>query len=160
MMLPEIAIRKIDIEDTEFILALLNSEGWLRWIGDRNVKDLDAAAAYIRAILEKPQLNIWVIEVGNQAVPAGIITLIKRDYLSVVDLGFALLPDYEGNGIAYHASKLVIAQLIQSGEHDELLAITLPENKQSIHLLHKLGFVFKEHLENEGEGLSVYILTL
>ena len=33
--------------DTEFIIQLLNSPGWLKFIGDRNVKTEDDAKAYL-----------------------------------------------------------------------------------------------------------------
>ena len=37
--------------DVDFILQLLNSKGWIRFIGDRNVKDIKAANDYIQKIL-------------------------------------------------------------------------------------------------------------
>lgn len=35
-------------DDAAFIIELLNSEGWLKYIGDRNVKTTDDAVSYLK----------------------------------------------------------------------------------------------------------------
>ena len=40
-------IRPISIIDAAFMLQLMNTKGWLGFIGDRNVKDRTAASNYI-----------------------------------------------------------------------------------------------------------------
>jgi RimJ/RimL family protein N-acetyltransferase len=40
-------IRPISIQDAPFILQLLQSEGWLKYIGDRNVNHLDESRQYM-----------------------------------------------------------------------------------------------------------------
>jgi RimJ/RimL family protein N-acetyltransferase len=42
-------LRPFTLDDAPFIVALLNSEGWLRFIGDRSVRTIDDARAYLRA---------------------------------------------------------------------------------------------------------------
>ena len=44
-------IRPLMIKDVDFIIQLLNSKGWIQFIGDRNVKDIKAANDYIQRIL-------------------------------------------------------------------------------------------------------------
>ena len=45
-------IRPLSAEDSKFILELVNTEGWLKFIGDRNVKDLPDAIDYIEKIMK------------------------------------------------------------------------------------------------------------
>ena len=46
-----IYMRPLMIKDVDFIIQLLNSKGWIQFIGDRNVKDIKAANDYIQRIL-------------------------------------------------------------------------------------------------------------
>jgi RimJ/RimL family protein N-acetyltransferase len=41
-------------------------------------------------------------------LPIGICGLVKRNYLDDIDLGYALLPRYWGQGYAYEAAKAVL----------------------------------------------------
>ena len=41
-------LSKITVEDAPFILELMNTPGWLKFIGDRNVKTVYEASEYIK----------------------------------------------------------------------------------------------------------------
>ena len=43
-----LTLRPMTIEDAEFFMELVNTEKWLKFIGDRNVKDIKAAENYIK----------------------------------------------------------------------------------------------------------------
>ena len=47
-------LREYTLQDAPFIYKLMNSEGWLKNIGDRNIKSLEDAEAY----MQKNYLNI------------------------------------------------------------------------------------------------------
>ena len=55
-------IRPIEISDAEFMLQLLNTDGWLKFIGDRNVHSIEEAAAYIQKFVTNPQIVTNVTE--------------------------------------------------------------------------------------------------
>ena len=88
-------IRPITTNDHEFILALLNSKGWLKYIGERNVRNSDEAKKYIQNILENKNFFYSVFEIKETKQAIGIITFLKRDNQEFPDMGFALLPDFE-----------------------------------------------------------------
>ena len=46
-----LTLREFTVRDAEFVLALLNEPGFLRYIGDRGVRTLDQAYAYIETRL-------------------------------------------------------------------------------------------------------------
>lgn len=140
--------------------TLVNSEGWLTFIGDRHIHTNEDALAYIQTILGDPQRTYWVISAKNDVSAIGIITLIKRDYLPFHDIGFAFLPGYIGLGYAYEATKAVLTTLAQQATYPELLATTLPENARSIQLLQKLGFGFENEISRDNESLLVFKLSL
>ncbi len=132
-------IRPLSVEDSKFILELFNTEGWLKFIGDRNVKDLLDAIDYIERIMKNDQVfyNVFELKETNQAI--GIVTLLQRDELLFPDIGFAILPSYEKMGFTYEASSMYLHKLMASDAQETILAITLPDNTSSIKLLEKLG---------------------
>lgn len=153
---PRLQIRPICHEDADFLLALLNSEGWLRYIGDRNIHNSEQAASYIAEILGNPKRFYSVIEVKPSLEPVGVVSFIFREEYEFPDLGFALLPRFEKNGYGEEASRCYLKQLFQEGLHPKIIAITKPENHKSVRLLEKLGFIYEAtHAKEDGE-LSVY----
>ena len=68
--------------------------------------------------------------------------LVKRNTLSHFDLGFAVLPAYEGKGYTYEASKAIL-QYTESELHlKTVVAFTTVENTKSQNLLLKLGLEY------------------
>ncbi|MEP6682532.1 MAG: GNAT family N-acetyltransferase [Parafilimonas sp.] len=143
-------------EDHEFILQLLNSQGWIKFIGDRNVHSKEEAVAYINKILASENLFYWIVRIQGENLPVGIISFIKRSYLDYFDIGFAFLPEYNGYGYAYEAAQKIL--FIMSGQlnHHPILATTKPGNTKSIKLLNKLGLHFKKELNLESEMIHIY----
>jgi [ribosomal protein S5]-alanine N-acetyltransferase len=144
------------IDDFAFIRELVNTEGWLKFIGDRNIHSDEDAIKYIKKINDNTNFTYWVVRIKDTNVPIGIITLLKRDYLEYADIGFAFLPEYNGQGYAYEAAKEVLPAVSKKPDHKNVLAILSPENNRSITLLTKLGFHFEKEIEVAGELLHVY----
>ena len=143
-------------EDHEFIISLLNTKGWIEFIGDRNIHSKEDAIAYINKILNSPNIYYWVVRIKNGNIPIGIISFIKRDYLESFDIGFALLPEFGGNGYAYEAAKEVLTIVSTNPAYTPILATTIPDNVNSIRLLVKLGLHYEKEIEVGNEKLHVY----
>ena len=139
-----------------FILELVNSNGWLEFIGDRNVHSEDEALAYIQKIKDNPNITYWVARLKETNTPTGVITLIKRDYLEHHDIGFAFLPVVANKGYAYEAAKAVLSEIIKNAAHSHILATTMAANSSSIRLLEKLGLQFNKEIEVENKKLQLY----
>ena len=153
-------IEPLSQKDAPFIFELVNTPGWLKFIGDRNVRDLDYALAYIERILSNPNVAYWVVKLKKDLTSIGVITLIKRDYLQHHDLGFAFLPEYSGKGFAFEALSEVIVQLSKLSEHTVFEAITIKDNFASIKLLEKSGFVFNKTIQVEQDELCLYTFQI
>jgi ribosomal-protein-alanine N-acetyltransferase len=143
-------------EDHDFIQELVNTEGWLRFIGDRNIHSREDAIAYIDKINGTQNLYYRVVHLKETGTPVGIITFIKRSYLDHFDIGFAFLPQYSGKGYAYEAAKEVLSVVNLQPAHSIVLAITMPANINSIKLLNKLGLHFEKEIEVGTDKLHVY----
>lgn len=139
-------LRPLGADDAAFILELLNEPAWGRFIGDRGVRTLDDARAYIAAgpvaMYASHGFGLGAVEVKATGVPIGICGLIKRDTLPDVDLGFALLERFWGHGYAHEIAAMVLAHGRTTLKLPRILAITAPDNVRSVQLLGKLGFRF------------------
>jgi len=155
-------LRRATVDDSEFILALLTDPAWLRFIGDRGVRTLDAARDYILkslvAMYERLGFGLYVTELKGEGVPLGICGLIKRDALEDVDIGFAFLPQFRGQGYAYESASAVMEYGKNAFGLKRLVAITSPDNYVSAGLLEKLGFNFERtvKLHDDGEEVSLF----
>ena len=143
-------------EDHAFIRALVNTKGWLAFIGDRKVHTTEDAVAYINRILQHPQIFYWVVREKETNTPTGIISFLKRNYLEHFDIGFAFLPEYHGKGYAYEAAAAVMQMISALPGYYPVLATTVPENTSSIKLLNKLGLHFDRAIEADNTALHVY----
>ena len=142
--------------DDDFMRTLVNTEGWLKFIGDRDVHSKQDAIAYIQRIKNTPNLIYWVVRLKDNHVPIGIISFMKRSYLEHFDIGFAFLPEFQGCGYAYEAAEKVLSIASQKAEYSPILATTIPDNTASIKLLNKLGLYFEKEIEVENMKLYVY----
>ncbi|MFM9403748.1 GNAT family N-acetyltransferase [Myroides odoratimimus] len=142
--------------DNSFIIELVNTPGWLKYIGNRNVYTAMDAQMYIQSILDNPQYQYWVVNRKEDGKPIGLISLIKRDYLEYHDIGFAFIPTYIGLGYAYEATSFIIKIIREDAKYSTLYATTLPDNKSSIKLLTRLGFTFIETIKPHEEVLNLF----
>jgi RimJ/RimL family protein N-acetyltransferase len=156
-------IRKLTTDDAPFILELVNEPSWIRFIGDRGVRTLDAARAYISngpiAMYERFGFGLYLVMLKGDKVPLGMCGLIKRDALPDVDIGFAFLPRYWGKGYAIEAAAAVLAYGRRALGLGRIVAITSPDNQSSIKLLEKIGFVFEGMIRLPGETSEVRLFS-
>lgn len=155
----QLILQKISTDNSAFILELVNTPGWLEFIGDKNIHDLDAALDYVTSIIKNEKVAYWVVYLKEKQVPIGLISLIKRDYLSHYDLGFAFMPDLIGKGYAYEATYSVLNYLINTPEYATLLAITNVSNNKSQSLLKRLGYKHQNTITEDNELLELFEVT-
>ena len=156
-------LRRLTVEDGEFMLELLNDPSWLRFIGDRGVRTVDAARDYILktlvAMYERLGFGLYLTELKGEGVPVGICGLIKRDALEDVDIGFAFLPKFRGKGYAYESATAVMAYGKRTFGLNRMAAITSPDNYDSTRLLEKLGFNFERMVKLSDDGAEVSLFA-
>lgn len=143
-------------EDAVFIEELVNTEGWLKFIGDRNIHAVSDAAAYIQKIADNPDIHYWVIRTKEFKTPTGVISFIKRDYLQHWDIGFALLPKAMGKGYAFEATIKVLKHYAAMGKHQQFLATVMSSNISSVKLLEKLGLRFEKEITVDEKPLMLF----
>ena len=155
-------LRPLTLEDVKFIIQLLNTDEFIKYIGDRNVKTIEEAENYLlNGPLKSYETNgfgLSLVELKTARIPIGMCGLLKRDYLDHPDIGFAFLPDYTGKGYAYEIVKEIIHYGLQRLQIEKILAIVLPGNSPSIKLLERAGFRYEKNFisPDSNEELCLY----
>jgi [ribosomal protein S5]-alanine N-acetyltransferase len=150
-----LSLQPLSLNDAAFVFELVNTQGWLQFIGNRHVSNLETSRHYIQKLMDNSNIQYWVVRLNENRIPMGIVTFIKRDYLEYHDIGFAFLPQYGNQGYAYEATRTVLNALKTEG-HPKIWATTLEENVLSIKLLEKLGFHFAKTITVENTMLQLY----
>jgi RimJ/RimL family protein N-acetyltransferase len=159
-------LRRFNPGDADFILELVNQPEWLRHIGDRKVRDLEAARAYLQdgplAMYARHGFGLYAIELRSGGTPIGMCGLLKRDTLPDVDIGYALLTAHTGHGYALEAASACVDLARRQFQLARLIAITAPDNPRSAQLLLRLGMQFERHFlhGDPAEELSLYGMAL
>lgn len=134
-------IRRFVAADAPFVLALLNDPGFLANIGDRGVRTIAGAEAYIRDRFDASHEahGFAMLRVARKAddAPIGTVGFVRRDGLDGPDIGFAFLAAHVGRGHGDEAARAVLAA---RPDLRPMWAITAPHNHGSARLLGRLGF--------------------
>ncbi|MEO6252979.1 MAG: GNAT family N-acetyltransferase [Ferruginibacter sp.] len=156
-----LTLREFVPGDTAFILELVNSPGWLKFIGDRNIKTTEQAKAYLEngpiKSYRENGFGLAMVETKDHKEQIGMCGIIKRDSLIKPDIGFAFLPEFTGKGYAFEMAFATINYAIQKLNIPVVYAITVENNVHSIKLLEKIGLKFiKTTSSPENEELLLY----
>lgn len=140
-------IKPTSIEDADLIYLIMNSPKFMKYVGDRKINSIQDAKEYIQNKI-LPQLysvgySNYSMIIKKNGEKIGICGLYHREGIEGVDLGFGLLPEYEGFGYAYEASRQLVNVAFTEFRFQEIKAITAKENYASQKLLQRLGFEFK-----------------
>ena len=155
---PRLKVRPINLADALFMLELMNSEGWLKFIGDRDIIAENDAEIYIQKILDNPNSFYHVFELKESNQPIGVVTFLHRENEKFPDFGFALLPEFERKGYTYEASHAYLDRILEMDKNQNIIGITNSENIASQKLLEKLGFAYQRDLKKDKELLSYFNL--
>jgi RimJ/RimL family protein N-acetyltransferase len=148
-------LRQLIFDDSKFIIELLNSEGWIKYIGDRNVKTEDDAKNYLRKGAFKSYAEngygLWLVETKETKTPIGMCGIINRADLENPDIGFAFLPQYSGKGYAFEIAQATLNYAIKQLNLPIILGITVSYNLKSINLLKKIGLKYVKNINLPGD---------
>ncbi len=151
-----LTLRQLSLADAPLVLELLNEPGWMHFIGDKGVRNLEDACTYLRTgPLTSYALHgfgLYLVERANDAKPLGMCGLLKRDILPDVDIGFALLERHQGHGYAKEAAAGVMAYARSTLRLKRILAITTVDNVASARVLESIGMQFERMIKTGDES--------
>ena len=136
-------VRHFTPEDAPFALELLNEPAFLRNIGDKGVRDLEGARAYIEggplAMVAEHGVGLHVVAARATGEPLGMCGLLVRDGLEDPDIGFAFLARHRRKGFGFEAASAVLRHASEELGFNRVVAIAALDNEASAALLARLG---------------------
>ncbi len=157
-------LRWMTEDDAGHMLAIWNDPGFVRFVGDRGIRDETQARRAMREgilkLYAEHGYGPYLLEPLDGVAPMGICGLFQRDNLEFPDLGYSLLPAFRGRGFALEAASAVLAHARDDLEIAEILAIVSPENTRSIRLLETLGMNFERLLRMPGDEKDVALYRI
>lgn len=147
-------LRRVINEDVHEVFELRSNPKTMQYIPRPLLTSNEEALDHIRMIDDKIVSNEginWGITLKGSPKLLGIIGhyRIKPEHFRA-EIGYMLLPEYHGKGIATEAIKAAVAYGFDQMKLHSIEAIIDPENAASAKVLEKNGFLKEAHLrENE-----------
>ena len=161
-------LRRVIKSDLKEVKALRSNPETMKYIPRPLVTNDDEGLAHITMIDEKIEANEginWAITIKGDSRLIGIIGhyRIKPEHYRA-EIGYMVLPEYHGKGLATEAVKVVVKYGFEVMKLHSIEAVIDPDNLASARVLEKNGFVKEAHLkENEffnGQFLDSVIYSL
>jgi len=157
-------LRHLSANDAPFILELLNDPSFIKNIGDRGVRTIADAEAYITkgpvASYKNNGFGLDLVALKETGESIGMCGLIKRDTLEDVDIGYAFLPKFWSKGYGVESALAVLEYGLKVKKLKRIVAITLEANKGSVRVLEKIGLKFERMIKLEGDNEELMLFAI
>lgn len=156
-------LRQLSIDDWQEILTLRSDPEVNKYLDRQAAKTKEDEIGFINKInenIEKHTAFYWAITLTRTNTVVGTICLYNLSTeMSSCEIGYELMPKFQGQGIMNEALRAVIDYVFQTLKFNEILAVTHCENQHSSRLLSKFNFVKSLEVDKENPELDIFILT-
>lgn len=157
-------LRKFTLDDAAFMLEMLNTPTWLRFIGDRGVRTVEEATEYLRngniRSYREYGFGFYVVVIKETQESIGICGIVKREGLEDIDIGFAFFSQFMGKGYGYEAASATLNYALNDLKIKRIVAIVDPENVSSIGLIKKIGLVFEKMIQLSSKEIELMLFGI
>lgn len=157
-------LREFTTEDAPFILKLVNSPGWLEYIGDRKIRTEEQARSYLENGPMKSYKDhgygLSMVALKKDETPIGMCGIINRANLENPDIGFAFLPEYIRQGYGMEIAGATMNFAHENLKLPTVCAITVTGNIASIRLLEKLGMKFSRMINFPDDPVELMLYRM
>src|SRR5262249_14255755 len=105
----------------------------------------------------RPNMGRWAVELREDGQYAGSFAIIPVPHSEKIQLGYALIPKYWGQGFATELTKEGLNYVFNKMMLDEIYGVTEKANTASQNVLEKCGFSFFDSMIEEGKELKRYV---
>ena len=161
-----LVLRRLRLDDAAFMLSIWNDPAFVEHVGDRGIRTVSAAETALLdgafKLYEEYGYGPFCMSLKPDGILVGICGLFRREDLEHPDIGFAVLPEFCGQGLAAEAADAVVEHARSDLGVRFLTAIVSPQNPASIGLIEKLGLRFDRGITMPGEEkeISLYSMKL
>jgi ribosomal-protein-alanine N-acetyltransferase len=157
-----LGLREFTLDDAPAFAALLCNPQVMQFIAPCFTSQEDATNHLKERALadyRKHGFGRWAMVSKQDGAVIGFAGLKYLDDLQEVDLGFGLLPEHWGRGLAVEAGQALLAYGFNQLRLKRILGLVDPQNARSIRALTKLGFIFEKSIEYHSLPTTQYVRT-
>jgi ribosomal-protein-alanine N-acetyltransferase len=145
-------LRQLILEDDNEIFLLRSDSEVNKYLDRPIAKTIDEARQFISKInnsIGKNELIFWAVCFKENPKLIATICLwnISED-TTTAEIGFELLPDYQGKGTMQEVLPIVIKYGFETMKLNSIEGEVDPNNSKSIKLMERNGFIFDKRLKN------------
>ncbi|AZA99380.1 N-acetyltransferase [Chryseobacterium joostei] len=161
-------LRRADVNDINELFAMRSDPDMMKYIPRPLATDLEEASTHLKIMDEKITSNEminWAITLKDDPKMIGTIGYyhIKPEHYRA-EIGYMLLPDYQGKGYVTEAITKVVNYAFTTMNLHSIEAVIDPENVASAKVLEKCNFIkesyFKENEFYNGQFLDTIIYSI
>ena len=145
LITPRLTLRQLTATDGQDIFALRSNPEVNQYLDRQPCENINDAITFINKInqsIEQRSALYWAITITGTGALVGTICLFDFSAeKSSCEIGYELLPQFQGRGIMAEAAGVVIDYVFNTLHINNILAYTHQDNQPSIALLMHLKFV-------------------
>lgn len=157
-----LTLRQLSLDDQQAIFDLRSDAAINQYLDRALCKTIEEAQQFIEKINDAIKNNnalYWAISLNKTNTLVGTICLFDfSDEHDSCEIGFELMPIFQGQGIMKEAAQAVITYVFQTLQYKKIVACTHHDNQKSTLLLLQLNFVPSAATDEENPDLRSYIL--
>ena len=153
-----LALRALTVEDAPAFFALNSHPEVMRFTHEPQLKSLEEARD---ALARYPDFDTvgygrWGCVLKEEQRVIGFCGLKYLDNLHAVDVGYRLLPEYWGRGLATEACLASVQFGFDVLKLDRIIGLVLAENAASVRVLEKVGMRLEGEISYDGQWVLQY----
>ena len=154
-----LTLRQVSVNDDKEIFALRSDKQVNKYLDRDPSNTIEDARKFIHKIAEVVKQNegiYWAITLTSNDKLVGTICLFNfSDENDQAEIGYELLPAFQGQGIMQEATSKVIAFGLEVIGLKAIEAYTHRENKNSLKLLEKYNYKKQENIDSNSNDMFV-----
>lgn len=152
-------VRELDLKDMDDLFELYSCDGMTDYMEGLYPyeEEYEYQKAYIENMYRFFGYGMWLVfekESGKLVGRAGVEH--REEPEGELELGYAIGTPFWGRGYATEVCRAILDYTREELGFEEIYSLVEPENKNSIHVLEKLGFLWERNLVLEGKHYKKY----
>ena len=156
---PRLLLRPFETADLDEIAALYGDPEVMRFIGVRSREESAQKLQHMISEFSERGFGMFAVIDRREKRFIGRCGIQTLESTGLLELGYTFVKNAWGKGYATEASKAVLQKAFGEWGLDELVAIAVPENFASIHVMEKLGMKYDRAETFYGRYCKLYSIV-
>ncbi len=156
-------LREFMLQDLEELYRMNSDKQVMKYIGDGSTRTYTGQQEELQKLIgfyvKNPGMGIWAVLLKEENIFAGAAGLVWYDKTDKVEVGYRLLPEHWGKGIAIEATLALLAYGFLVLGLNMIVSSAHPDNTASRRVMEKAGFTFKDIRFQYGCEQAYYEIT-